>query len=542
MRNVLLILFLTGWQLGICQPDCFWREPEPAELSETNKRFLDEIGSYYQPVPGDEAVHIIPYWKLRRSLEADTSYEQLRLLAYHPSIRVKALFLREFGSRCSDKHELETYFNCVVRDTTTVAQFDGCILYTTTFGEYAYNQLIECLSNDNRSAIETQLLHESHDPSLRYTLLQNVPHSDSGYTLLRSLVTEYHQSDVLEQLLQFGKMEDRLLLFDFLPDQYGLVHQLMMQFPHPAFQDYLMKEAQVLKERDERFSQNIFYLANVQDSTFQNRFYEAVCENIGDSEYFPNAGFVYRSFYVSQLPESERSQLLLDLIPSLQHIDSTDIALLNQKHKSGFDAAVSKRLSTSTEAFDLLTAGWIFPLYATPWTDEKLRACLRVCGQSYGPELIEAIVLLKRHPDARLPEILRERFFMLEESEADEYHLEWNKVIEAICFLDDTLAYAAISDQLLSRYAYCASVYDRFCYLHILDLSGKREQLFQQVEQHLESFCDTEIFRFLLEKYDPLINERLTRIYAQHQSANPENSYLKEVKEYLLFYGVMEEH
>jgi hypothetical protein len=222
-------------------------------------------------------------------------------------------------------------------------------------------------------------------------------------------------------------------------------------------------------------------------------------------------------------------------------LDSADIALLHQTRKIEFDRAVSMRLRNSTEAFDLLTAGWVFPLYASPWTEEKQQTCLRVCEQSYGPELIEAIVLLKRHPDARLPEVLRKRFFRLAESEADAYHLEWNKVIEAICFLDDPSAYAAISDQLLSNYNTCTSVYDRFCYLHILDLAGKREQLFQQVEQHLESFCDTEIFRFLLEKYDPKINERLKRIYAQHQSADPENAYLKEVKEYLLFYGVVQE-
>jgi hypothetical protein len=293
VRNVLLILLLTGWQLGICQPDCFWREPELTELSEPNRRFLDEIRSYYQPVPGEEAVHIIPYWKLRRSLEADTSYEQLRLLAYHPSIRVKALFLEEFGRRSTDKNELEIYFHCVVRDTTAVAQFDGCMIYTTTFGAYAYGQLAEHLPKDHRAAIETLLLRESHDPSLRSALLQNVPHSDSGYALLRSLVTEYHQSDVLEQLLQYGEIEDRLLLFDFLPAQYGLVHQLMGHFPHPAFQDYLMKEVPVLKERDEWFSQNIFYLANAQDSTFQSRFYEAVCRNISAPEYLPNAIFVY---------------------------------------------------------------------------------------------------------------------------------------------------------------------------------------------------------------------------------------------------------
>jgi len=515
-------------------------------FSEGNRLKLDQLIQYMKDsVPLNEAISI-GYIEMRaQKLEFSFSNLEKIALAYHPNIQIRAYFLPHYTSLDQEESNLFDYLNTFITYPEIVATKHGCLIYTNPFGELCYHQIYPKLSLQHQAFIDLYLLETGVLEDETVKLIKKLPKDSATYLVLKQLVVEKKKFFALHYLLDFGDLNDRLLVFNFLETDRTDAHFIMMTYPSATFLPYFKEMIPHYLNDNWNYdiSNSYFFALQQFDSVIVQSVISDILQKMVPNKRYRNAASIYATDWFNKASDSIRMNTLITLFPSLESIDSVDIQLLAESNPRKFDQLVENQLKEVEKAYENPTAKNIFHYYMEHPTPEKHAICKYVLEHSRGAELWEAYLHFSEYDSISTATILLKRFY--EEHPHPEYPSILYKIMECISDLGDRSLSAQIAPTIIEDLFNCKHISDVFVYLYIIKLA-EDERLIEQLIQNLEKVnfdrCEMATCRFLLEFFDEGINELLLANYKKLISSNTITNYEEfQLKEYLLQYGVLKE-
>lgn len=510
-------------------------------FSEPTKNAIQKLESIQNK---QETVRFVDGTSLRENktrLLNNCTVSELFILVHHRDQHIRAIFLPDFVSKCNDRDTLIKYLNCAIDDTSTIVHFDGCMIFEESFGAFAYRLILQKCDFNLPFEIDLHIIQRKTQPYIAKEILLHLPHSDSNYTLLKSLVIEYDQYYALEKLLQYRDTNDRSLIYKFIADHRNECQELLLYYPPSSLTQYLYTTIpEALKNNwEENEYSSYIKLIDKQDSITRKEIYSSILNQLQPTNFYAIAPEIYNSeFYLFDLKEN-KAVYTLALLTSLQHIDSIDLNEAISFDPILTENALLHRLKNKTNPYDNESANAVFQFLNLQPTAKKDSVFLQICKTSSGAAVFEAIATLKQRYSSDIASILLERY----RNKNDSVSFQWNEICDAIAFFDDYKLNVKIAPELVEKLIECNLIYDPFSILQIIKSANDPilyERLLTNIELKQINNCSIATIRFLLELNNKMYNTRLVNRYKKiSQQEIEDNYYHEKFKDYLIFYSLL---
>ena len=396
-------------------------EYDPMKLSEENRGKIIELENYLRDSvsPTHDMLGELADSKLTRLKFHYKEDEQLTLVN-HPNAQIRYHFLNWYvwsQLKTGSSLQLFDYLKHYLTDQTKIHYREGCIIGEIPFNDHCYDEIFRHLTPDEKQLIRIQLVENGLPLIALQTLIENLPQSDSAYTVIEKLVYDKHLVMALESLLSYAKEKDLSAPFLFLPELRDQVHDAMLRNFHPSYHNYLRESIPELLAND--WSSNTYssYASLILKCTNEEGYdlFQTILSSYSNEKVYKCANFLY-SIVRFIVPEAERDSFALILLPSIIRPDTALVNHLRTQYPQQFEQKLEQRLLLVPDAYenyqfskDSTLARFMLRDYTSQKSEHKTAIYRKLVGFSYGPVLIEAVLQLRETHREEIALILEER-------------------------------------------------------------------------------------------------------------------------------------